>query len=69
MNRDHDSIPDMPRRRRLSPRAMAEGLATALIAAGIVMLMQPFSLTLYSWSFAVTLIGTALFVVGSKFPE
>jgi hypothetical protein len=33
------------------------------------MLMQPVSLTLYSWSFAVTLLGTVLFIVGSKFPE
>jgi hypothetical protein len=69
MSRVRNSILGMPHRRRPSPRAMAEGLATVLISAGIIMLMQPFSLTLYSWSFAVTLIGTALFVVGSKFPE
>lgn len=58
-----------PTKRRFSPRGIAENLATALIAAGVVMLMQPFSLTLYGWSFAVTLTGTALFVFGSKFPE
>jgi hypothetical protein len=56
-------------RRRHSPRAIAEALATATIAAGVIMLMQPFSLTLYGWSFAVTLAGTALFVVGSKLPR
>jgi hypothetical protein len=55
--------------KRQSPRAIAESLATILIAAGVVMLMQPFSLTLYSWSFVVTLTGTILFVIGSKFPE
>ncbi|MBT9292409.1 hypothetical protein [Prosthecodimorpha staleyi] len=55
-------------RRRLSPRGLAEGLATTLIVAGVIMLMQPFSLTLYTYSFAVTLAGTVLFVVGSKFP-
>ncbi len=55
-------------RRRLSPRGIAELLATILIVAGVVMLMQPFFLVLYTWSFAVTLAGTALFVVGSKFP-
>jgi hypothetical protein len=54
---------------RYSPRGIAENLATALIAAGVVMLMQPFSLALYSWSFLVTLTGTILFVIGSKFPE
>jgi hypothetical protein len=33
------------------------------------MLLQPLSMTLYSWSFATTLTGTILFVVVSKFPE
>lgn len=46
-----------------------EGLATLLIAAGVVMLMQPLSLWLYGWSFAVILAGSALFVVVSHFPE
>lgn len=55
--------------RRFSPRRVAETAATLLIAAGVFMLMQPFSLALYSWSFAVTLAGTVLFVVGSKFPQ
>jgi hypothetical protein len=55
--------------KRYSPRAIAENIATTLIAAGVFMLMQPFSLTLYSWSFIVILAGTALFVIGSKFPE
>ncbi len=56
-------------KRRFSPRRIAENLATGLIACGVIMLMQPFSLTLYSWSFATTLTGTALFVFGSKLPE
>ena len=59
----------LPPKKRVSPRSLAENLATALIAAGVIMLMQPLSLTLYSWSFAVTLAGTVLFVIGSKFPE
>jgi hypothetical protein len=59
----------MPPKRRFSPRDTAENAATLLIACGVIMLMQPFSLTLYGWSFAVTLAGTVLFVVGSKFPE
>ena len=61
--------PRSPRRRLASPRAIAENAATVLIVAGVVMLMQPFSLTLYGWSFAVTLAGTALFLVGSKLPR
>jgi hypothetical protein len=46
-----------------------ENLATVLIALGVFMLMQPFFLTLYSYSFVTTLAGTALFVICSKFPE
>jgi hypothetical protein len=50
-------------------RGPMEAVATALIAAGVVMLMQPFSLTLYGWSFATTLAGTVMFIVVSKFPD
>jgi hypothetical protein len=50
-------------------RGPTENLATALIAAGVFMLLQPFALWLYTWSFVTTLAGTALFVVVSKFPE
>ena len=43
--------------------------ATAIITIGVLMLLQPFSLSLYTWSFVTTLAGTALFMVVSKFPE
>ncbi|UJW74199.1 hypothetical protein [Rhizobium sp. SL42] len=46
-----------------------ELLASALIALGVVMMMQPFALVLYSWSFLVTLIGTVMFIIVSHFPE
>ena len=46
-----------------------EALATAIIALGIVMLMQPLVLALYSYSFLTILAGTALFVVVSHFRE
>ena len=46
-----------------------ENGATALIALGVFMLMQPFSLWLYGWSFAAILIGTVGFVIVSHFPE
>ena len=45
-----------------------ENLATVLIAAGVLMLLQPFVLTLYTYSFVTTLAGTALFMIVSKFP-
>jgi hypothetical protein len=40
-----------------------------LIAAGIIMLVQPLSLDLYSYSFVTILAGTLGFVVVSHFPE
>ena len=46
-----------------------EIVATILIALGVTMLMQPFLLALYTWSFLVTLVGTVMFVVVSHFPE
>jgi hypothetical protein len=46
-----------------------EAAATVAIAAGVFMLLQPFWLTLYTYSFVTTLAGTALFMVVSKFPE
>jgi len=54
---------------RLFRRGPWEAAAIALIVAGVVMLMQPFSLTLYGWSFATVLLGTVMFVVVSKFPR
>ena len=46
-----------------------ENAATVLIGAGVVALMQPFSLTLYTYSFVTILAGTAMFVIVSHFPE
>jgi hypothetical protein len=62
----------MPRRGftdRVLRRGPLEAIATAIIAIGVVMLMQPFFLTLYSWSFATTLFGTVMFIVVSKVRE
>ncbi len=46
-----------------------EMVASVMIALGVFMLMQPFALTLYTWSFLVTLIGTVMFIIVSHFPE
>ena len=46
-----------------------EMLATILIALGVFMLMQPFALALFTWSFLVTLIGTVMFIIVSHFKE
>ena len=54
---------------RILRRGPLEAAATTIIAAGVVMLMQPFFLTLYSWSFATTLFGTVMFTIVSKVRE
>jgi hypothetical protein len=54
---------------RVLRRGPLEAVATTIIALGVVMLMQPFFLTLYSWSFATTLFGTAMFMIVSKVRE
>ena len=65
---DHARLPDH-KRRGFFRRGPLENLATAIIAAGVIMLMQPFFLTLYSYSFVTTLVGTVMFIIVSKFPE
>ncbi len=54
---------------RFFKRGPWENAATAAIALGVFMLMQPFSLTLFGHSFAVILIGTVGFVIVSHFPD
>jgi hypothetical protein len=46
-----------------------EAFAMTLIAGGIVMLVQPWSIDLYSYSFVTILAGTIGFVVVSHFRE
>ena len=46
-----------------------EMLASILIATGVFMMMQPWVFALFTWSFVVTLTGTAMFMVVSKFRE
>jgi hypothetical protein len=55
--------------RRLLRRGPWENAATAIIGIGIVMLMQPLMLELFTWSFSVILAGTVLFIIVSHFPE
>ena len=55
--------------RRLFRRGPWEAVAVTAIAAGVAMMMQPFSLWLYSESFRVILVGTVAYVIVSKFPD
>ena len=67
-----DAASSRPRRGfidKVLRRGPLEAVATAIIAIGVVMLMQPFFLALYSWSFATTLFGTVMFIIVSKVRE
>ena len=55
--------------RRFFRRGPWENLATVLIAAGVIMLMQPFALSLFTYSFITILTGTVMFIIVSHFPE
>ncbi len=55
--------------RSIFRRGPGENAATALIGIGIFMLMQPFLLGLFTYSFITILAGTLMFVVVSHFPD
>ena len=46
-----------------------ENIASAVIVIGVIMLMQPIALALFTYSFVTILAGTVLFIVVSHFPE
>jgi len=50
-------------------RGSWEAVATLIIAVGVFMLMQPFVMWAYTYSFITTLVGTVLFIVVSHFPS
>ena len=54
---------------RLFRRGPWETASIVLISAGVLMLLQPFALALYTYSFVTTLAGVVLFTIVSKFPE
>ena len=50
-------------------RGFWENLSTAIILIGVFMLLQPFHMLLYSYSFIVILVGTIGFIITSHFPD
>jgi hypothetical protein len=50
-------------------RSAWEMVASTLIALGVFMLMQPFWMVAFTYSFIVTLVGTVMFIIVSHFPE
>ena len=66
---ERDAVDGAPRARRLWHRGPWENASAVVIGAGLFMLMQPFALALYTWSFGVILVGTLGFLITSHFPE
>jgi hypothetical protein len=62
----HDAHPGWPKWLRRGPLEM---VACVVIGLGIFMMLQPFALILFTWSFVTTLFGTLMFTVVSKFPD
>jgi len=54
---------------RLLRRGPCEAVTMSLIGLGVVMLMQPFSLNLFGYSFVTILAVTPGFVIVSHFPD
>ncbi|MEL6168730.1 MAG: hypothetical protein AAFR35_08555 [Pseudomonadota bacterium] len=46
-----------------------EMVATVLIVVGVLMLMQPFVIWAFTYSFITILVGTVMFIIVSHFPE
>jgi hypothetical protein len=55
-----------PRWLRREPMELA---ACALIGTGVLMLLQPFAIEFYTYSFVTMLAGTVMFTIVSKFPD
>jgi CO dehydrogenase/acetyl-CoA synthase delta subunit len=49
--------------------ALWERISAAVLGAGLTMLMQPWSLTLFTYSFTVVLLGVILFSIAVKLPQ
>jgi len=60
---------DNKNQRRLLRRGPWEMAATVIILIGVFMLMQPFYLPLFTYSFITILFGTVMFIIVSHFKE
>jgi hypothetical protein len=59
----------MPIEIHRSRRGRLELIAIGIMALGALMMFQPFTIALYSYSFLVILAGTLMFIIVSHFPE
>ncbi|GIT57629.1 MAG: hypothetical protein Ct9H300mP18_10580 [Candidatus Neomarinimicrobiota bacterium] len=55
--------------RKIFRRVYWENLSTVLILIGVFMLLQPFAMWMFTYSFIVILVGTIGFIITSHFPD
>ena len=55
--------------RKIFRRVYWENLSTVLILVGVFMLLQPFAMWMFAYSFIVILVGTIGFIITSHFPD
>ena len=55
--------------RKIFRRVYWENLSTVLILIGVFMLLQPFAMWMFTYSFIVFLVGTIGFIITSHFPD
>jgi uncharacterized membrane protein YdbT with pleckstrin-like domain len=55
--------------RKIFRRVYWENLSTILILIGVFMLLQPFAMWMFNYSFIVILVGTVGFIITSHFPD
>ena len=55
--------------RKIFRRVYWENFSTKLILMGVFMLLQPFAMWMFTYSFIVILVGTIGFIITSHFPD
>ena len=55
--------------RKIFRRVYWENLSTVLILIGVFMLLQPFAMWMFTYSFIAILVGTIGFIITSHFPD
>ena len=55
--------------RKIFRKVYWENLSTILILIGVFMLLQPFAMWMFTYSFIVILVGTIGFIITSHFPD
>ena len=55
--------------KKIFRRVYWENLSTILILIGVFMLLQPFAMWMFTYSFIVILVGSISFIITSHFPD